>query len=96
MCQETTDPKTESTTSTGDVLVKEDCEGGIIIRRYESSDDEQVKYLFRSGMESLIPAAYTAVVKNPFVALTLTSLAALAAGIAINRSMMAAGKRVPL
>jgi GNAT superfamily N-acetyltransferase len=81
MCQETA-PKSESTTTTGSV-VEDD---GIIIRRYESSDEEQVKHLFRIGMESLIPATYTAILK--YHALPLTSLPAVVAGTAINRSMI--------
>jgi GNAT superfamily N-acetyltransferase len=80
MCQETA-PKSESTTTTGSV-VEDD---GIIIRRFESSDEEQVKHLFRIGMESLIPATYAAIVK--YHALPLTSLPAVVAGAAINRSM---------
>jgi GNAT superfamily N-acetyltransferase len=98
MCQETiTAPKSESTTSTGSVSVKEDCADGIIIRRYESSDEEQVKHLFRSGIASLTPAAFRAAIKHPYVALPLTSLPAVVAAVAtINRSMMSAGKRAPL
>jgi GNAT superfamily N-acetyltransferase len=84
MCQETA-PKSDSTTpttTTGSV-VEDD---GIIIRRYEASDEEQVKHLFQIGMESLIPETYTALVKHH--ALPLTSLPAMVAGAAINRSMM--------
>jgi GNAT superfamily N-acetyltransferase len=80
MCQQTA-PKSESTTTTGSV-VEDD---GSIIRRFESSDEEQVKHLFRIGMESLIPATYAAIVK--YHALPLTSLPAVVAGAAINRSM---------
>jgi GNAT superfamily N-acetyltransferase len=87
MCQETA-PKRDSITPTTE-------DDGIIIRRYESSDKEQVKLLFRTGMESLIPATYEALVK--YHALPLTSLPAVvaaAAGAANNRSMM--GKRSSL
>jgi GNAT superfamily N-acetyltransferase len=93
MCQETASKSDSTTANTaGSVIVADD---GIIIRRYESSDNEQVKLLFRTGMESLIPATYEALVKHH--ALPLTSLPAVvagAAGAAINRSIM--GKRSSL
>ena len=83
-----TAPKSDST-----VTAKDCTEGdGITIRRYEPSDEEQVKNLFRTGMESNIGAAYAAIVKHPYVALPLTSLPAVVAG-AVNRSI---GKRSSL
>jgi GNAT superfamily N-acetyltransferase len=60
---------------------------------YESCDEEQVKRLFRTGMESNLSAVYTCVVKHPYVALPLTCLPAVVAGVATsihtlqNRSM---------
>jgi GNAT superfamily N-acetyltransferase len=72
MCQET--PPTKSSSACSD-------DDGIIIRRYQSSDQEQVKHIFRTGMESNIFAAYTAVVRHPIAALPLTCLTAITAGV---------------
>lgn len=92
MCQETASKSDSTTANTSSYVVEND---GIIIRRYESSDEDQVKLLFRTGMESLIPATYEAVVKHHAVPLTsLPVVVAGAAGAAINRSMM--GKRSSL
>jgi GNAT superfamily N-acetyltransferase len=86
MRQETA-PKSESTVTATDCTTEDD---GIIIRRYEPLDEEQVKNLFRTGMESNIGAAYAAIVKHPSVALPLTSLPAVVAGAVMNSSI---GKR---
>jgi GNAT superfamily N-acetyltransferase len=75
MCQETAP-------AAGSIVDQDD---GIIIRRYESSDEEQVRHLFRIGMESLIPQTTKAIVK--YHALSLVSLPAVVAGAAMNRSM---------
>jgi GNAT superfamily N-acetyltransferase len=75
MCQET--PPTKSSSACSD-------DDGIIIRRYQSSDQEQVKHIFRTGMESNIFAAYTAVVRHPIAAMPLACLTAVTAGVTHN------------